>query len=142
MKLKNEKGFTLVEILAALTILGIVFISFMTIFPQMSNLNERTETKLQTMNIAKSELVELKKLPVILNEYEKKKGSAGVDDFEVYIMDKSDYILEVQCHNVGKQTCSGIGEKNDRKNALYRINIKIIVDGKTNSETFGYIELD
>ena len=63
MKLRNEKGFTLVEILAALTILGIVFISFMTIFPQMSNMNERTETKLITMNLAKKELRELKNNP-------------------------------------------------------------------------------
>ena len=44
---------TLVEILASLVILGIVFVSFMTIFPQMTLFNERTETKLETMNEAR-----------------------------------------------------------------------------------------
>ena len=52
----NEKGMTLVEILAALVILGIVFVGFMTIFPQMTNFNEKTESKLETMNLAQNEV--------------------------------------------------------------------------------------
>lgn len=51
-----QKGLTLVEILAALVILGIVFISFMTIFPQMTLFNNKTETKLDTMNLARQEI--------------------------------------------------------------------------------------
>ena len=49
---KGESGLTLVEVLAALVILGIVFIGFMMIFPQMTMFNKRTETKLETMNLA------------------------------------------------------------------------------------------
>lgn len=52
----NEKGFTLVEILAALAILGIFFVGVVTIFPQMTLFNARTETKLDTMNLAKQEM--------------------------------------------------------------------------------------
>lgn len=55
----SEKGLTLVEVLAALAILGIVFVSIMTIFPQMTLFNEKTGTKLDTMNLAKEEMAEI-----------------------------------------------------------------------------------
>lgn len=58
----HEAGLTLVEILASLVILGIVFVAFMTIFPQMTLFNNRTETKLETMNEAR----------VVLEEYRAK----------------------------------------------------------------------
>lgn len=53
-----QKGLTLVEILAALVILGIVFIGIMTVFPQMTLFNQKTETKLDTMNLARIEMSE------------------------------------------------------------------------------------
>ncbi|WP_422123042.1 type II secretion system protein J [Planococcus sp. X10-3] len=52
----NEKGLTLVEVLAALVILGILFVGIMTIFPQMTLFNEKTEAKLDTMNLARQEM--------------------------------------------------------------------------------------
>ncbi|MFD1030484.1 type IV pilus modification PilV family protein [Metaplanococcus flavidus] len=55
----NEKGLTLVEVLAALVILGILFVGIMTIFPQMTLFNEKTGTKLDTMNLARQEMVEI-----------------------------------------------------------------------------------
>jgi len=54
-----QKGLTLVEVLAALVILGIVFISIMAIFPQMTLFNEKTEKKLDTMNLARQEMSKL-----------------------------------------------------------------------------------
>lgn len=54
--LTNRKGLTLVEVLAALVILGIVFIGVMSVFPQMTLFNEKTETKLDTMNLARQEM--------------------------------------------------------------------------------------
>ena len=54
--LTNRKGLTLVEVLAALVILGIVFIGIMSVFPQMTLFNEKTETKLDTMNLARQEM--------------------------------------------------------------------------------------
>lgn len=52
----NEKGLTLVEVLASLVILGILFVGIMTIFPQMTLFNEKTEAKLDTMNLARQEM--------------------------------------------------------------------------------------
>lgn len=55
----TEKGLTLVEVLAALVILGIVFIGIMTVFPQMTLFNNKTEAKLDTMNLARQEMVNI-----------------------------------------------------------------------------------
>ncbi|MDX1700670.1 MAG: type II secretion system protein [Melioribacteraceae bacterium] len=57
-KNNTQKGLTLVEVLAALVILGIVFVGFMTVFPQMTLFNAKTETKLDTMNLAREEMTE------------------------------------------------------------------------------------
>ncbi|MFC5603948.1 type IV pilus modification PilV family protein [Sporosarcina koreensis] len=56
----DEKGMSLVEILAALVILGIVFVGFMTVFPQMTNFNEKTGSKLETMNLARNKLNQIR----------------------------------------------------------------------------------
>jgi len=55
-KYHTQKGLTIIEVLAALVILGIVFISIMSIFPQMTLFNEKTESKLDTMNLARQEM--------------------------------------------------------------------------------------
>ncbi|KOF11781.1 hypothetical protein AC739_02910 [Planococcus glaciei] len=59
--IKNEKGLTLVEVLAALIILGIMFVGIMTIFPQMTLFNAKTEAKLDTMNLARQEVANIVK---------------------------------------------------------------------------------
>jgi type II secretory pathway pseudopilin PulG len=51
--LKNEKGITLLEVLLSITILSIIFISFMSFFPQMGFMNKQNEDKTQAVNIAK-----------------------------------------------------------------------------------------
>lgn len=135
MKRKNEKGFTLVEILASLTILGIVFISFMTIFPQMSNINDRTAAKLETMNMAKRILVEIQGPPVSL-DFRKKDDSEKNIDFELYRWEEDGYSVEFKCYKTDSQNCS-----NAKKADLHKININVQKGGKLNSETFGYIQL-
>ncbi|MBT2569185.1 type II secretion system protein [Planococcus sp. ISL-110] len=55
----NDRGLTLVEVLAAVVILGILFIGIMSIFPQMTAFNAKTETKLDTMNLARQEMAEI-----------------------------------------------------------------------------------
>ncbi len=140
MGVNNERGITLVEILSALVILGIVFISFMTIFPQMNNINNRTETKLMTMNIAKQELAKLKGSPSRLNPDKMIQNSMSPNFFETYDLSEGNYKILVDCYNTESQTCSGAGET-ARKPKLYKIHIKVEKDGKLNSETFGYLEL-
>src|SRR5690606_24496980 len=90
----NEKGMTLVEILAALVILGIVFIGFMTVFPQMTKFNEKTYTKLDTMNLARVKLEEVKSSGIpsecenIPDEY-CTITDLNEDDYDVYLTYKT-----------------------------------------------------
>ncbi|EMF45289.1 hypothetical protein B481_3139 [Planococcus halocryophilus Or1] len=55
----NNKGLSLVEVLAAVVILGILFVGIMSIFPQMTLFNAKTETKLDTMNLARQEMAKI-----------------------------------------------------------------------------------
>ncbi|PSL35154.1 hypothetical protein B0H99_10856 [Planomicrobium soli] len=47
------------EVLAAIVILSIIFVGIMTIFPQMTQFNAKTGTKLDTMNLARHEVAEV-----------------------------------------------------------------------------------
>src|SRR5690625_2349762 len=51
-KKNNNKGFTLVELLAALTIVGIILIAFIPVFPQVLSWTDKNKSNLVTDNIA------------------------------------------------------------------------------------------
>lgn len=135
MGIANEKGLTLVEILAALVILGIVFVGFMTIFPQMTSFNEKTGDKLEAMNLAKMKLEDLQYNVVpaeckgIINLCKIKDET--VDDFQVYITYKPRPDLVS-------------GPAVDGKDSLYQVHIEFFrndqsLDSPPISETFGYV---
>lgn len=54
----NQDGISLLEVLISISILTLILVSIMNIFPQMGFLNQKNETKLQGMNTAKQVLVE------------------------------------------------------------------------------------
>ncbi|WP_411567610.1 type II secretion system protein J [Sporosarcina sp. GW1-11] len=140
--MKNEKGFTLVEVLAALTILGIVFVSFMTIFPQMTNINSKTEAKLETMNLAKRELAFWKDDPLPLEEKEYlkniKKDTTSKTGYIIYEYEHN----EEQSFNyrVTYKIASDLPVTNASDVQLHRIHIEVYKDQRLVSETFGYME--
>lgn len=49
----NEKGLTLIEVLASIVLLSIVIVSFLSLFPQITNFNDSTEKNLQAAAVAK-----------------------------------------------------------------------------------------
>ena len=57
--LKNNGGFTLIEILASITILGIVVTIFLSFFSNATLLSSKTEDKLTAINLAEKELYEV-----------------------------------------------------------------------------------
>lgn len=139
---KNEKGFTLVEILASLTILGIVFISFMTIFPQMSNLNSKTEAKLETINIARKELPVWKEDPLPLNRNndlviikEDSVTKPGYIIYEYSYKNEPSFTYRVTCKRESDLPTTQKGEVK-----LYRIHITVLKGEREISETFGYMQ--
>ncbi|RDW16337.1 hypothetical protein CWR48_16975 [Oceanobacillus arenosus] len=134
-KLKNQRGMTLIELLAAITILGVVFIGFVSIFPQMTKFNVQTEEKLGTMNLARLELVELKEGLKTLNPANKEDSSSS-DEIITYKYNQSGYQYEVEYYktpDLPKNEHAGSVELN-------KIHIKVKKDEKMISETFGYLK--
>lgn len=58
--MKNEKGLTLVEILAALVILGIVLVSVMSFFTQSAKFTTHNNEKLTNVQIAEEVVAEVR----------------------------------------------------------------------------------
>lgn len=57
--LKNNQAFTLIEVLASITILGIVLTVFMSFFSNATLFSSKTEDKLTAVNLAEKELYEV-----------------------------------------------------------------------------------
>lgn len=138
----NEKGFTLVEILASLTILGIVFISFMTIFSQMNLFNARTESKLETINLAKRELSFWKDNPLPLEDVDElldlRKDEISSPGFIIYKytrQEKPEYEYQVKL-----RVDSDLKPFIESSVKLHRFHISIYENNREISETFGYME--
>lgn len=158
-KYHTQKGLTLVEVLAALVILGIVFIGFMTIFPQMTLNNEKTETKLDTMNLAREEMTKLTSPTYtetdLLNLSNKFMAVLNVNDqgmpdsSQPYTVTKTEENTEYKSYKIENKN----GEYNFTVNvynakeldgtvSLYKVILKIYTGGTTpNSETYGYLKV-
>ena len=135
--IQNETGMTLVEILAALVILGIVFVGFMTIFPQMTSFNEKTGTKLSAMNEARILLDDYKNSTYSLADFTSEKGYTEKNG--AWIRTEEREIGEVE-YKIEKQPALPAGDA-EGEMSLHEINISIQKDSKVISETFGYIEV-
>ncbi|TQR14840.1 PulJ/GspJ family protein [Psychrobacillus soli] len=59
---KNTSGFTLVEILASVVLLTVVISLFLSMFPQMANINNKNGGNLDAANVGKELLVSMKKI--------------------------------------------------------------------------------
>jgi len=144
----DESGLTLIEILAALVILGIVFIGFMSIFPQMTTFNKVTETKLKTMNIARQELADIQSNLFISPLDDTEILSKIGENPELYTSPSSPgETIGVRYDKDGYSFQSDFwisadlkSEENSKSFILHKVHVKVIVDGNINSETYGYIK--
>ncbi|WP_213422834.1 prepilin-type N-terminal cleavage/methylation domain-containing protein [Bhargavaea massiliensis] len=148
---RNENGLTLVEILATLVIIGIVFIGIMAIFPQMTLFNERTEVKLDAMSIARAEIELLKQVQV--NRFGPEIGAElqniHLDRVAVSSTAGSSgqVILSYQLPN-GYQVEASIfpAETDEQLDSLYLHQVHLVVmEGGTSrrmSETYAYLEIE
>ncbi|MCP2035128.1 prepilin-type N-terminal cleavage/methylation domain-containing protein [Planomicrobium sp. HSC-17F08] len=149
--IKNEQGLTLVEILATLVLLGIVFVGIMSVFSQMTLFNDKTYTKLETMNLARQEMAEMKAIDftksLVLSEltsspanYIKQSAALQKDSinntFYLFTKNKDDYTYELRFYNVPKLS----GES--RAGELHQVHLIVRTGTKINSETYGYIEIN
>jgi prepilin-type N-terminal cleavage/methylation domain-containing protein len=58
-QVQNEHGFTLLEVLLSITILGIILLSFFQFFGQSMIFSNKNEAKLQAVNVARQVMNEL-----------------------------------------------------------------------------------
>jgi len=151
----TQKGLTLVEVLAALVILGIVFIGFMTIFPQMSLVNEKTETKLDTMNLAREEMSKLTGQPytqVDLSNMSPKFMSIlnEDDDTKPYTVTKMSDTTQYNTYkveNINSEFAYTVNvykvQELEGTISLYKVILQIYTGSTTpNSETYGYLQVN
>lgn len=125
--LNNEKGFTLVEVLAAITLLAIVLICTFGIFGQSYSFTAHNEINLKATNLARKTLAYL----------ESNKIKVSAPDADV---DLSNYNLT----NDHLYPFATFTQNNEEKLVnLYRVEIKIYNSknkDKLLSHTFGYLE--
>ena len=131
--IRNDRGLTLVEVLAALVILGIVFIGLMTVFPQMTLFNAKTENKLETMNLARQELSNWQDKIYSLDDF---KGVSNDDDSIISFTGKMPN-AEVDFYVTPDLKRNG----HEKSISLHKIHINIKEDDKIISETFGYVQV-
>ena len=168
-KYNTQKGLTLVEVLAALVILGIVFVGFMTVFPQMTLFNAKTETKLDTMNLAREEMtkfIESSDGKLIPDQTTKIIPSGQIKPIielrfpEATTISESHVVNQIPSSTKDDYTSFLFDSKVDSAQeftfeiqvfdepdlsgtiSLYKTILKILtLEGRVSSETYGYIEV-
>lgn len=156
----SQKGLTLVEVLAALVILGIVFVGIMTVFPQMTLFNAKTETKLDTMNLAREEMSKLTSVKYVASDIpdlsvkfksilNKKEDGTDINtpnpytitldnsnsEYAIYSVVNSQYDFPYTIHVYKNKDLNG-------SISLYKVILQIKTNSSSpNSETYGYIEV-
>ncbi|PUB12315.1 LysM peptidoglycan-binding domain-containing protein [Paenisporosarcina sp. OV554] len=105
--LSRQNGLSLVEVLAALVLLGIVFVGIMTVFPQMTLFNERTDAKLDTMNLARLEMQHLQGLPIKLNDNSTISTIYSASNYKNVLIDAFPVAPAVATHKKIKFTSNG-----------------------------------
>ncbi|MEH7112163.1 prepilin-type N-terminal cleavage/methylation domain-containing protein [Neobacillus niacini] len=141
--LKGEKGVTLVEVLASITLLSIVLITLMNIFPQMGMMNNYNKMKTQGINTAKEVLLKWQNdndrlklffdTPDVSVIPEFKQITGNVYNFE-YV--NGDFIVRVDVNK-------NFSKKSDIYNA-HLIVVKLYNIEKPDtvvSETYGYVKI-
>lgn len=136
--LKDEKGITLVEILASITLLSIILVSIITFFPQVGMNNKHNEEKIQAINLAKKVLAHwTDDAGNEVSTFIKGSGSTpGPYDYEIEPDDLDHFYFkkELEGFNVVVKLAKDTGE--DRP---YPVTIQIGKSGKVLTETYGYI---
>lgn len=122
MKILNQKGLTLIEILAAIVILMIVILGFLSFFSQAISHSRITEDKLTAINLAEKVLVQIKRHePVELPHI----NENNPENFPKINQERYYY----ECKFINDLT------KEEIKLGLYRIEVKIYDETKDTSLT-------
>lgn len=150
--IKEEKGVTLIEVLLAMTLLSIILISFLGMFPQMGTVNKINQDKAQATNIAKEILINWENSTVVQTFLRSSSQTSGflpnhVNDFVNYtnfdpIKFPDFYYFETTNDIYDVQIKIKKSPNNSSNNShIHQIVIQLLNErGNVVSETFGYIK--
>ena len=149
--IKKERGFTLIEVVASIVIIGIVLISFSQLFIQSNKTAAHNNEKLVTINLADAALVKLKS--------ESFTKDASITDVNQYFVDNSESDrtkkkppLEINMNGKKYEVSYTASQSNTNvTNSKYSEKdldlIKVVVtvtapDGKIKGSSEGYVSLE
>lgn len=130
---QNEKGFTLVEVIASLVLISIILLSFFQIFIQTNKVANTNTEKLVIINLADAQLERLQIDSTELKAIGSSKLSAekGVSLNPILLNNKT-YSVNVKLYP----------NSNDANLKLYNLVVTVTAqDGKTKSSVEGYVSL-
>ncbi|MER2008533.1 MAG: prepilin-type N-terminal cleavage/methylation domain-containing protein [Psychrobacillus sp.] len=149
--LKEERGFSLIEVVASLIIITIVLLSFSQLFIQSNKIVHKNNEKLITVNLADAMLVRLKSEsfsynPDFSNVNEYFKDTIETDPVKkkpptLIKMNNKEYVVSY----VSSQSNSKIINSNYSETNLKLVKVVVTVtapDGKTKGSSEGYVALE
>ncbi|MGM0874442.1 MAG: type IV pilus modification PilV family protein [Bacillota bacterium] len=154
----NSKGFTLIEVLASIVILGIILITFLSFFSQSMMFSVKVEDKLSAANIAERILYEVKRTyttsPNLIAELKDGTQACTASPLATVSGNKFDSLVVEDVtgryyYNVNDENyytnitiCQSVDEK---ELDVYRVHVEIYDDNQENpiplSEIYDYIDL-
>lgn len=146
----QQSGLSLVEVLAALVLLGIVMVGIMTVFPQMTLFNDRTDAKLDTMNLARMEMQHLQSTPFELAEnttlqniysdsiYQNVSISETATN-KIITFSSNGYDFTISINLTRENVSTNEIDANLDSISLHLVTMSIEKNGQKRSETYGYI---
>ncbi|WP_179884874.1 type II secretion system protein J [Bacillus sp. AFS015802] len=137
---QNEKGVTLLEVLLSITILSIILLSIMNVFPQMGMMNEHNEAKSQGVNEAKRVLVNWKASEEVVDFLQdpapaNRPMGYKREDTTYYYFQTLEQPFDVYI-KIKKNT-----DLHSAPSKAHLVEIKLLKDHRTVSETYGYITI-
>lgn len=137
--IKNNQAFTLIEVLASITILGIVLTVFLSFFSNATLFSSKTEDKLTAINYADKALYDVKNNMPDTNEIDKcGTGTAKLLDSKDFQMNNKTYVSKITgCKEIYND--SGNTQETD----LIRLHVEILSDqNKVITVLYDYYEVD
>lgn len=135
--ISNEKGLTLIELIASITILSIVIITFLSFFTNAFRFNSINDDSLQTMNIVREQQALIKAIDGEPWSYITTEFTKDPENPRYYIKQLNDaehpeYVIKISI----KET----KETGEFYRDLHQVHIQVTKDGKILSETYRYHE--
>lgn len=150
--ISNDKGITLIELIASITILSIVILTFIAFFTNAFRFNSINDDSIQAMNIAREYQALIKEPDAeiynLLNDnnlsddakeylslFKLEYPSENINNQFVLTINNPKYVVKVKINNTPEVSVD------DTYNKLYLVHVEILEGDKTLSETYTYFEL-